>query len=397
MSYVLTDHLGSTDVVETTDPSGTMLSTAQMIFSAWGGRREPTTWLPPVGSAEALADHDADRYGFTHQEMLDNVNLIHMNGRVYDPNLGRFLSVDPVFEFPTNTQSLNPYSYVLNNPLSMTDPTGYVVNACNAGQTTCSTSESVSITKETTAHDIDSRIAVHGLTTITTTKEANGNIVQTASGNGFGLGETAEVSVDRGGANGAQVGGQGSGDVLRSSSASPMGRATSSQVASVTKESTNDETNTGTFKSKLHYLSDDKEVDAEAYSEKTNATVDGYLTMISVAANRVNSKDKQYVNKGEMVNMRNVLRHSKAFQGFGDRQYEEFLHGRVSTLATLKVLSAEFRFILNGPNTDATFFIANPKGEAPTNKQVNALGHVTTAKPAEIGGIYLYSVKPPGS
>jgi murein DD-endopeptidase MepM/ murein hydrolase activator NlpD len=48
----------------------------------------------------------------------------HMNGRVYDPKLGRFLSVDPVFQFPTNTQSLNPYTYVLNTPLSMTDPTG---------------------------------------------------------------------------------------------------------------------------------------------------------------------------------------------------------------------------------------------------------------------------------
>ncbi|MGH7238442.1 MAG: RHS repeat-associated core domain-containing protein, partial [Candidatus Saccharimonadales bacterium] len=74
---------------------------------------------------EAQADHDDDRYGFTHQEMLDNVGIVHMNGRVYDTNLGRFLSVDPVFEFPTNTQSLNPYSYVLNNPLSLTDPSGY--------------------------------------------------------------------------------------------------------------------------------------------------------------------------------------------------------------------------------------------------------------------------------
>src|SRR5215469_17184208 len=57
--------------------------------------------------------------------MLDNVGLIHMNGRVYDPVLGRFLSVDPVYQAPTNMQSLNPYSYVLNNPLSLTDPSGY--------------------------------------------------------------------------------------------------------------------------------------------------------------------------------------------------------------------------------------------------------------------------------
>ena len=120
VSYVLSDHLGSVDVVVKTNTGGTILNTTFMSFGAWGNRREPTTWVPPVGTTEVQADHDASRYGFTHQEMLDNVGLIHMNGRVYDPNLGRFLSVDPVFEFPTNTQSLNPYSYVMNNPLSMT-------------------------------------------------------------------------------------------------------------------------------------------------------------------------------------------------------------------------------------------------------------------------------------
>jgi hypothetical protein len=48
-----------------------------------------------------------------------------MNGRVYDPKVGRFLSVDPVFQFPENTQSLNPYTYVLNSALSFSDPTGF--------------------------------------------------------------------------------------------------------------------------------------------------------------------------------------------------------------------------------------------------------------------------------
>ena len=41
-----------------------------------------------------------------------------MGGRSYDYNLGRFLSVDPIIQAPTNSQSHNPYSYVLNNPLS---------------------------------------------------------------------------------------------------------------------------------------------------------------------------------------------------------------------------------------------------------------------------------------
>ncbi len=48
-----------------------------------------------------------------------------MNGRVYDYNLGRFMSVDPVIQEPGNSQSLNPYSYIMNNPLAGTDPTGY--------------------------------------------------------------------------------------------------------------------------------------------------------------------------------------------------------------------------------------------------------------------------------
>ncbi|MES9937204.1 MAG: RHS repeat-associated core domain-containing protein [Sedimenticola sp.] len=48
-----------------------------------------------------------------------------MNGRVYDPELGRFLSADPHVQSFANPQSLNRYSYVLNNPLSYTDPSGY--------------------------------------------------------------------------------------------------------------------------------------------------------------------------------------------------------------------------------------------------------------------------------
>jgi len=48
-----------------------------------------------------------------------------MNGRIYDPKLGRFMQADPVVQAPKNSQNLNRYSYVLNNPLSYTDPTGF--------------------------------------------------------------------------------------------------------------------------------------------------------------------------------------------------------------------------------------------------------------------------------
>ena len=64
-------------------------------------------------------------FGFTGHEHADTVQLIHMKGRIFDYNLGRFLSVDPIIGNPLSSQSINPYSYIGNNPLSGTDPTGY--------------------------------------------------------------------------------------------------------------------------------------------------------------------------------------------------------------------------------------------------------------------------------
>jgi len=125
--YLHRDHLGSIDTV--TNEAGAIV--ARMSFDAHGQRRVASgagawstvlTYLANTAAIDTL--RDSTRRGFTDHEMLDSVGLIHANGRVYDPALGRFLSVDPVFQFPTNTQSLNPYTYVLNSPLSLTDPTG---------------------------------------------------------------------------------------------------------------------------------------------------------------------------------------------------------------------------------------------------------------------------------
>ena len=68
--------------------------------------------------------------GFTGQEMLAGVSLVHLNGRVYDPYIGRMTSADPVVGDPLNGQTWNRYSYVWNNPLAYTDPTGYCPGAC---------------------------------------------------------------------------------------------------------------------------------------------------------------------------------------------------------------------------------------------------------------------------
>jgi RHS repeat-associated protein len=66
--------------------------------------------------------------GFTGQEMLASVGLVHLNGRVYDPYIGRMVSADPVVGDPLNGQTWNRYSYVYNNPLAYADPTGYCPN-----------------------------------------------------------------------------------------------------------------------------------------------------------------------------------------------------------------------------------------------------------------------------
>src|SRR5262249_39181590 len=71
--------------------------------------------------------------GFTGQENLDAVGLVHLNGRVYDPLIGRMMSADPYVPDPTNAQTWNRYSYVINNPLSITDPNGYCfLGLCSA-------------------------------------------------------------------------------------------------------------------------------------------------------------------------------------------------------------------------------------------------------------------------
>ncbi|MBR9907570.1 MAG: RHS repeat-associated core domain-containing protein, partial [Gammaproteobacteria bacterium] len=63
--------------------------------------------------------------GFTGHRQLDALGIVHMKGRIYDPTLGRFLQADPFVQAPKNSQNYNRYSYVLNNPMSYTDPSGY--------------------------------------------------------------------------------------------------------------------------------------------------------------------------------------------------------------------------------------------------------------------------------
>ena len=123
--YLHLDRLGSVESV-TTSTAAEAIADAHS-FDAFGKPRA-RDWqangdkLHPAGAFGATTEH-----GFTGHEHLDDTFLIHMNGRVYDYRMGRFLSVDPIISNPANSQSINPYSYIGNNPLSGVDPTGYAI------------------------------------------------------------------------------------------------------------------------------------------------------------------------------------------------------------------------------------------------------------------------------
>jgi RHS repeat-associated protein len=100
-------------------------------FTALGARRG-ANWQGTPTPAELAAIASTTRDGFTGHVMLDNVGLVHMQGRVYDPAIGRFLSVDPVVCDVAAPQSWNGYGYVEGRALSWTDPSGY--SACPGRQ-----------------------------------------------------------------------------------------------------------------------------------------------------------------------------------------------------------------------------------------------------------------------
>jgi RHS repeat-associated protein len=68
---------------------------------------------------------DGPRMGYTGHEHDDEISLINMKGRIYDPETRRFLTPDPI-QAPVSSQTHNRYSYVQNNPTTLFDPSGYL-------------------------------------------------------------------------------------------------------------------------------------------------------------------------------------------------------------------------------------------------------------------------------
>jgi len=115
--YLFHDVLGS--LVRITNASGSVIDLLD--YHPFGARRTPSDPTAIQTTSPALTPR-----GFTGHEHLGTaaLSLIHMNGRIFDPTIGRFLQTDPLVQAPHNLQSWNPYTYVFNNPLTYTDPTG---------------------------------------------------------------------------------------------------------------------------------------------------------------------------------------------------------------------------------------------------------------------------------
>lgn len=124
--YLHYDALNSVDMV--TDGYGLVVE--RRSYDTWGKQRN-IVWQNG-GAAEVIQEAITNR-GYTGHEEIAEVGLIHMNGRVYDQKLGRFLSADPLVQSPYVVNSFNRYSYVLNNPLKYYDPTGFTAEEISEG------------------------------------------------------------------------------------------------------------------------------------------------------------------------------------------------------------------------------------------------------------------------
>ena len=125
--YFHTDNLGSISVI--TDETGAVVPNGRQGYDAWGRRR----WPNGADDTGSLPLSQTTR-GFTGQEELSDVGLVHLNGRIYDPLIARMTSADPMVPDPLNGQAWNRYSYVVNNPLAFTDPSGYCfLGLCSIG------------------------------------------------------------------------------------------------------------------------------------------------------------------------------------------------------------------------------------------------------------------------
>ena len=105
--FYATDHLGST--ILAVDANQTI---------------QTRNLYMPFGDPGAVQEGTALRHRYIGGVILEESGLYALGPRLYDPEVGRFLSPDPLVASPTNPQAFNRYSYALNNPVTLSDPSG---------------------------------------------------------------------------------------------------------------------------------------------------------------------------------------------------------------------------------------------------------------------------------
>lgn len=113
--YLHRDYQGS--ILAITNSVGQVVE--KRLFDAWGNIAKLQDGAGNTLNGLTILDR-----GYTGHEHLQSVGIIHMNGRLYDPKLHRFLQPDNYVQDPSDTQNYNRYGYCWNNPLRYTDPSG---------------------------------------------------------------------------------------------------------------------------------------------------------------------------------------------------------------------------------------------------------------------------------
>ena len=126
-SYTLTDHLGNVVALSTT--GGALVANSLARFDPFGNYRT----LPSTNPGTTNHGFTGHRHNNTGAYPTLNVGLIYMNARYYLPEVGRFISADTIVPEPGNPQSYNRYSYALNSPTNLIDPSGHrPIGECGA-------------------------------------------------------------------------------------------------------------------------------------------------------------------------------------------------------------------------------------------------------------------------
>jgi len=113
LSWLLTDHQAS-NTIAVNHATGAI---TRQRYTPYGAHRGANATLP------------TDR-GYLGKTEDDSTGLLATDNRYYDPTLARFISVDPLADL-ANPQTLNPYSYAANNPITYSDPSGLLLISGN--------------------------------------------------------------------------------------------------------------------------------------------------------------------------------------------------------------------------------------------------------------------------